>query len=156
MTTLQPIPFPIPKQVSPHVLYRLFAADGTLLYVGITNELRRRCREHSYKTWFTEVASIDVTPFQSQERAAAIEALVIAEHAPKYNRAGGSNIASSPGRKATGAASIPLRVPVPLYRWLRAQADMSHLEITEVILRHLEHAREMDGLTPEMAVSPHR
>lgn len=39
-----------------HVLYRLVAADGTLLYVGITNNVASRFSGHARKGWWAEVA----------------------------------------------------------------------------------------------------
>lgn len=141
----------IPEQHSPYVLYRFFGADGVLLYVGITNDLKRRCTEHRIKSWFGEVARVDVTAFRNQERAAAMESCVIAEHSPKYNRAGGVGaVGSSPGRPAVEAKTVQVRVPLPIHDWLRTESDLHGVEVTEMVLRCIARAWEMDGLTPEL------
>lgn len=157
MTASNSIHFPIPPQFSPYVLYRFFDAEGTLIYVGITNDLKRRCTEHRQKAWFTEVARVDATGCNTQAQASALESLVISEHAPLYNRAGGTaTSASSPGRPAVAAKHVSVKVPISLHQWLQAQSMMSGLEVTEVILRHLERAWEMDGLAPELSVQRYR
>lgn len=38
-----------------HYVYRLFAADGRLLYVGASVNLRARQRDHSRKPWWGDV-----------------------------------------------------------------------------------------------------
>jgi predicted GIY-YIG superfamily endonuclease len=56
-----------------HALYRHFAADGTLLYVGITMNAPRRLKEHSrHSGWWDNVARVEIEQFPT--RAAVIDA----------------------------------------------------------------------------------
>lgn len=67
-------------------LYRFYAADGALLYVGITRTLLGRLKQHSGdKPWFTEVSSITTEHLDSRERALAAEKAAIIAERPRYN-----------------------------------------------------------------------
>lgn len=69
-----------------HTLYRMFAADGSLLYVGITNNPIFRFREHrTAKEWWTEVASISLTHYESREKLAAAERQAVKAECPLWN-----------------------------------------------------------------------
>lgn len=69
-------------------LYRLFDAQGTLLYVGITDDLRTRMRAHPLdKPWWPEVARKTVAWYDTREDADRAETLAIAAERPKYNKA---------------------------------------------------------------------
>ena len=65
-------------------LYRHYAADGTLLYVGITNSPKRRLAEHRARTGRT-VARVDIEWFDSRAEALAVEREVIKAEAPRDN-----------------------------------------------------------------------
>lgn len=70
----------------PTALYRLFDAEGALLYIGIAVDPNTRWRVHAgEKTWWTEVASKTVEWFQNRLLAQAAEAEAIAIEAPRYN-----------------------------------------------------------------------
>lgn len=69
-----------------HVLYRMFAADDALLYVGITLRPVDRLRHHSKdKQWWSEVATIRLESFPSRESLEAAERTAIADESPRYN-----------------------------------------------------------------------
>lgn len=68
-------------------LYRLHDLDGHLLYVGITDNLERRWKDHQYtKSWWKKVARKDVEWFGSRKAAADAEAAEIREKRPPFNR----------------------------------------------------------------------
>lgn len=70
----------------PHSLYRLFAVDGTLLYIGITADLPARLRQHAGdKDWWHEVARHTATPCADRRAALAAESMSINRERPLYN-----------------------------------------------------------------------
>jgi hypothetical protein len=48
-------------------LYHLRAEDGTLLYVGCTEYMWRRLREHARKPWWSEVGIVEWEPMEWRE-----------------------------------------------------------------------------------------
>lgn len=69
----------------PHYLYRLWS-DRELLYVGETNDITRRLREHSKdKAWWPEVRGHTHEPFFNESEAVAAEGHAIKTESPKYN-----------------------------------------------------------------------
>lgn len=79
----------IGDEIPSAVLYRLFDADGNLLYVGITGDLRGRFAKHAAeKPWWNQVARKTVTWYGSRSGALLAEAAAIADEQPRYNIAG--------------------------------------------------------------------
>ena len=69
-----------------HALYRFFADDGTLLYVGITLDPGRRWKEHAGdKPWWHEVASTTIERFPGRASVEAAERAAIITERPRYN-----------------------------------------------------------------------
>lgn len=67
-------------------LYRLFAADGQLLYVGITWNAGYRLKEHAGdKPWWPSVASATFEHFATREEALAAERRAIRFERPVNN-----------------------------------------------------------------------
>jgi predicted GIY-YIG superfamily endonuclease len=67
-------------------LYRHFAANGTLLYVGITCDVAKRQQEHARsKAWWPEVASTTVETHPDRYLAATAERAAIAHERPAHN-----------------------------------------------------------------------
>jgi predicted GIY-YIG superfamily endonuclease len=67
-------------------LYRFYAIDGTLLYIGITQELPTRLRTHDRKQpWYCKVARITVEHFATRVEALEAEAAAIRAEGPLYN-----------------------------------------------------------------------
>ncbi|PWV58926.1 excinuclease ABC subunit UvrC [Plasticicumulans acidivorans] len=74
-------------------VYRMYAADGELLYVGKAINLRRRVSSYfrqnhdSAKTrsLVAQIAAIEVTVTQSEAEALLLEHSLIKEHQPRYN-----------------------------------------------------------------------
>jgi len=75
--------------VSTTTLYRMFAADGGLLYVGISSRAAMRWEQHrGEKPWWSEVARITVEHFADRAAALAAELAAIRSEGPLYNIAG--------------------------------------------------------------------
>jgi len=71
---------------APHALYRFFATDGSLLYVGVTNNPARRFTQHGVqRDWWHEVATIRMERHESREAVLAAEKAAIAKERPRYN-----------------------------------------------------------------------
>ena len=70
----------------PTTIYRLYNAEGQLLYVGITGLGMARLKEHSKKQpWWTEVASASFEHCGDRESALRGEESLIKTLKPKYN-----------------------------------------------------------------------
>ena len=84
----KPPPKPVPKS-GRTTLYRLFNAEGDLLYVGITSEGLTRLNQHQReKHWFYEVAEAKLEHFTSRDVALRAEARAISREHPRYNLMG--------------------------------------------------------------------
>jgi predicted GIY-YIG superfamily endonuclease len=69
-------------------VYYFFDVQGNLLYVGITNDTRRRWEQHEAdKPWWHLVARKERVLYSSREEAERVEAHQIRTHRPLYNRA---------------------------------------------------------------------
>lgn len=72
-----------------HTLYRFFAADGGLLYVGLTKQPWARFKQHAHdKPWWTLVASATLQHYPTREALQQAEKQAIADEEPRYNIAG--------------------------------------------------------------------
>jgi predicted GIY-YIG superfamily endonuclease len=70
----------------PHVLYRVYDAQGALLYIGITMNPGSRFAQHSEdKPWWTDVADIRVEHYGSREEVLAAERDAIKSEHPRFN-----------------------------------------------------------------------
>lgn len=73
----------------PHFVYRLFDADGVLLYVGCTCRPVHRMSAHRRdKRWAGRLASVTWSEPMRQFQALAAEAKAIREEAPEFNIVG--------------------------------------------------------------------
>ena len=67
-------------------LYRLYSADGTLLYIGIAQNWASRMKQHQeQKSWWPDVASTVFQPFPTREDAMVAEARAIKAERPLHN-----------------------------------------------------------------------
>jgi predicted GIY-YIG superfamily endonuclease len=70
-------------------LYRFYDAGGVLLYVGITNNVARRLRQHTKdKAWFAQVQYQSVAWYDSEWHARQAEKQAIRGETPRHNIAG--------------------------------------------------------------------
>jgi hypothetical protein len=67
-------------------LYRLFRADGTLLYAGVSDDWTRRLRQHWLgKEWAPEILSVTLETYPSRAAVLAAECKAIRGEDPLYN-----------------------------------------------------------------------
>lgn len=72
--------------MSKHALYRYFADDGALLYVGITNDMSRRMGQHAdRKDWWSEVRGVTVDWYPDRPSVLAAEARAVNVEQPRHN-----------------------------------------------------------------------
>lgn len=77
---------PTPKPEPKVALYRHFDADEVLLYVGITNDLPARTRNHTKSSHWAEFAvRSEAEWFDTREAAAQAERQAIATEGPLFN-----------------------------------------------------------------------
>lgn len=75
-----------PKPEGRAAVYRLFAADGELLYIGCSNNPDSRCKAHRHrKPWWREVAKRTDEWYETRDAADAAETDAIKAEKPKYN-----------------------------------------------------------------------
>ena len=68
-------------------LYRAFASDGTLLYIGIARDWGARWAAHAeLSVFFGEVAHLTVEWWPTRTEALAREAAAIAKEGPRHNK----------------------------------------------------------------------
>lgn len=77
-------------------LYRHYDADGQLLYVGITNDPKRRLYEHKCRAiWSDQIANVTVKWMPSRPDAEEAERQAIATESPVFN--GGERVYQETG-----------------------------------------------------------
>lgn len=68
------------------VLYRFYAADDSLLYVGLTRNPGRRIDKHAgEKSWWSDVARIEIAHFDSLPELREAERMAIQSEKPRHN-----------------------------------------------------------------------
>lgn len=70
----------------PTDVYRMFDADGRLLYVGMTTCWENRVAGHRNRTpWYAEVADVQFVTYPTRSAALTAERAAIASESPAYN-----------------------------------------------------------------------
>ncbi|MDL4812740.1 GIY-YIG nuclease family protein [Actinomadura opuntiae] len=96
-------------------LYRLYDANGLLLYVGIAYDPGARFYQHSReKPWWPEVARKTVTWLGDRETAERAEVTAVRGEAPKYNRSGVERPEPAPVIADDGVQDVPATIARPL------------------------------------------
>lgn len=86
VTLVRVVDWGAPQAPVPVALYRLRDQGGTLLYVGVSDNPRRRFKDHSDdKPWWAQVAHRSIEWFPSRARALAAESTTIRVERPRYN-----------------------------------------------------------------------
>jgi predicted GIY-YIG superfamily endonuclease len=118
----------IQQLVDLHAVYRLLAASGRLLYVGMTNELGRRLDQHTEKRWFPQVKTITLQWFPTKEDARRAEQHAIRAEHPVHNIA--------------GARRPPKRPPIAATLLAADQMTLAEAVIAGLLQRSLDAARK--------------
>lgn len=85
MSTPVPVEVEIGKGV-PTALYRLYAADDSLLYIGVTGNLEARFTQHAKaKTWWADVTRKTAAWYPSRAEAREAEIEAIEGEQPRHN-----------------------------------------------------------------------
>ena len=125
-----------PISLERYAVYRCFAADGRLLYVGTSGLFGRRLADHAQKIWFLEVRGITLEWYPSGKAAEAAERRAIHVEQPKYNLIHkNGRLCPLPGATRKPAA----QPPTP--------------PLSPVAVRKVEFARALDNATGK-GVSP--
>lgn len=78
----------VSNESRPAAVYRLYDAEGTLLYIGSAYDPDHRCKSHRTKEWWPLVARRTDRWFDGRSTAYRMEMEAIAEEDPKYNQFG--------------------------------------------------------------------
>lgn len=131
----------------PTALYRLFGADGTLLYVGVTRDIPSRFAQHEvYKPWWPRVARKTMTWYGSRNEALTAELAAIADEGPLFNIKGVSSeedIVPRTGRRRNWSVNA----------W-RAEAWLSGPGKADEVPRPARRSARRPRLAPRMAALP--
>lgn len=74
------------KKEEPCQLYKQYADDDTLLYVGISGNALVRTGQHAKAPWASLIARVEISTFPSRARALKAETWAIEAHRPVFNR----------------------------------------------------------------------
>lgn len=90
-----------------HILYRFWAVDGSLLYIGLTMDPGTRWKAHRHtQPWWATVAKITVEHFPDRVSVTIAEATAIKTEKPKHNISGtGANKNKNKGKRRTAVVS---------------------------------------------------
>lgn len=70
-----------------NVLYRHYDVEGSLLYIGITNNIAKRTRDHACKSsWFSNVTFIGLEHYRLRKSAVKAEMIAIRSEQPIHNK----------------------------------------------------------------------
>lgn len=107
-------------------LYRLFDGHHALLYVGISNNPRKRWTNHAFlKTWWNLVAYKEVEWFDSRDEAEAREREAVQRERPRFDA---THRSGAGWRTAPKVAYTDPRLP-EIEAYLREDAETDHDEL---------------------------
>jgi hypothetical protein len=69
----------------PHVLYRFYDDRGRLLYVGVAADFLVRWRKHRKRSWWPQVARMEIAHYPDRPRVLAAERDAIRTERPLHN-----------------------------------------------------------------------
>jgi predicted GIY-YIG superfamily endonuclease len=131
-------------------LYRFFAADNALLYVGVTRTLGARWSSHAKtKPWWPEVHHQTVEWFDSRDAALAAEKVAIKSEGPRYNDSHVPRPPKPPGAPRAHTQIRPFRVPDALWNAFGRFAEHKGTNRTALLLEYMRteigaHGDEQD------------
>jgi predicted GIY-YIG superfamily endonuclease len=132
-------------------LYRFYAADGALLYIGITVNPKARDYQHAAKSpWWPESARKDICWYETWPAAELAERAAIRAERPRYNIAGNAPLPVPPAKpRRTKAGMTPatrarLRAAAETVRRARADLLDAMVEAAQDGATNLDIAKEID------------
>ena len=123
------VPPELAVNVERYAVYRCYADDGQLLYVGETGDLGTRFASHAQKLWFTQVCGITLEWYLDELDALNAERRAIHVEHPKYNVIHRSAVKLAPSRRPAPARRAAARKAAPGKRTTRADAQAEALSI---------------------------
>ena len=132
----------------PVALYRLYTESGSLLYVGITEDLKTRFATHAMiKDWWPQVARKTVSWHVGRAAAMTAEAIAIRDERPTCNIRLAAGISRRPDRHKR--APISVRPPEPLRFRLMAYAQRTGRPVNQIfadaIQTYIDRYEQGDG-----------
>lgn len=115
-----------------HIVYRLLDEGRRALYVGVTNDVRRRINEHRQKAWFADVRSFALDSFDDRQMAEAVEEVLIRRLKPLNNvihRGGATFDVAGFGSVPVSALNMTSADLDDRIRQLHAVADAKRVEL---------------------------
>ena len=111
-------------------LYRHFAEDGTLLYIGVSSEIGRRQAKHLWGSpWANQIARIEIENYPTREAALLAEKTAVTAEKPLHNR----------HLKRTGpSVMLSARIPEKLLREINDAASEDDISRSETVMALLE------------------
>lgn len=107
-------------------VYRIYDRRGTLLYVGIAENLGRRIGEHLRTApWSSQAASVEWDEYEDRHRAEEVEGESIGALKPLYNNQGNRHWDA----KAIPLGPVPWRALPPAVRARHARATHRRLAL---------------------------
>ena len=127
-------------------VYRLYAADDTLLYVGVTGHLGARMAEHAAGTpWWAEVARKTVAWHETREAALLAESDAVRDERPRYNVAGAPRAyVPGIGRDRHRETPTSFRLNRSLRQWVYDYAERHGLPVRRVIVDAVREKRDRE------------
>lgn len=116
----------------PTCVYRLRSEDGTLLYIGISNDPDQRFKAHRFeKDWFDDVDHHDLTWYPTRREAAEAEVIAIRAEDPLYNLARSLRNTSKRDKRLT--EKVTIRLTQEEYDALRDWADKHYMTMAQAM-----------------------
>lgn len=122
----------------PAFLYRFWAADGELLYVGITFDPAQRWRQHRRQEWWPRVTRIAADRFDTWNLALKAESIAHRAERPTYNSLAEETRAAV--RLASRPDAATAAVLTTVDRPLKTAEAARVLGLSETKLRSMEPA----------------
>lgn len=141
-----------PLEPKPTTLYRFYASDGVLLYVGVAGNPGRRFEQHrGEKPWWGEVARVRLEHHESREEALEAESKVIKSEHPRYNIAGRSSVARPPAVAFDAPSTVDQTKPYPLdTQWTFQTKQWGQARTTNLVLVYeFDGSSTSDNYTPD-------
>lgn len=95
----------VSNESRPAAVYRLYDADGALLYIGSAYDPAQRSKKHREKPWWALVARREDEWHPSREAAYVAETEAIKEKMPPGNKISGPGAVAAPAPKPKAAAT---------------------------------------------------